>query len=34
MPDRTVIEWDKDDIDALGMLENRRARAGNAHLHP
>jgi len=21
MPDRTVIEWDKDDIDALGMLK-------------
>ncbi|MFB0986448.1 MAG: hypothetical protein QMB94_09120, partial [Phycisphaerales bacterium] len=20
MPDRTVIEWDKDDIDAMGML--------------
>jgi error-prone DNA polymerase len=21
MPDRTVIEWDKDDIDALGLLK-------------
>ena len=21
MPDRTVIEWDKDDLDALGILK-------------
>ena len=21
MPDRTVIEWDKDDLDALGLLK-------------
>ena len=27
MPDRTVIQWDKDDLDALGTAEGRRARA-------
>ncbi len=21
MPDRTVIQWDKDDIDTLGLME-------------
>ena len=34
MEDRTVIEWDKDDLDALGPAESRRAGLGHAHLHP
>ena len=34
MEDRTVICWDKDDIDALGHPQGRRAGAGHAHLHP
>jgi hypothetical protein len=27
MPDRTVIQWDKDDLDDLGIAQGRRARA-------
>lgn len=34
MEDRTCIEWNKDDIDALGFSEDRCAGAGYAHLHP
>ena len=34
MEDRTFIEWDKDDLDALGLLEGRCARPRHAHLHP
>ena len=34
MEDRTVIEWDKDDLDALGPAESRCARPRHAHLHP
>ena len=33
MEDRTVIEWDKDDIDVLGMLKSRRAFSRHAHLY-
>ena len=32
--DRTFIEWDKDDIAALGTAEGRRAGARHADLHP
>ena len=34
MDDRTFIEWDKDDVDALEHDEGRRAGAGHADLHP
>jgi error-prone DNA polymerase len=34
MDDRTVIEWDKDDIDAMGMLKVDVPGAGHAHVHP
>ena len=34
MDDRTFIEWDKDDVDALQHDEGRRAGAGHADLHP
>ena len=34
MKDRTFIEWDKDDIDALRHHEGRRAGARHADLHP
>ena len=34
MEDRTFIEWDKDDVDALQHDEGRRAGAGHADLHP
>ncbi len=34
MPDRTFLEWDKDDIDALRHDEGRCAGAGHAELHP
>ena len=34
MEDRTFIEWDKDDVDALAYDEGRRAGAGHADLHP
>ena len=34
MEDRTFIEWDKDDIDALKHDEGRRAGAGHADRHP
>ena len=34
MDDRTIIEWDKDDLDALEHAEGRRARARHADLHP
>ena len=33
MADRQVIEWDKDDIDALKLHEGRRARPRHARLH-
>ena len=33
MDDRQIIEWDKDDIDALKLHEGGRARAGHARLH-
>ena len=34
MDDRTVIEWDKDDLDALGILKVDVLGARHAHLHP
>ena len=34
MEDRTVICWDKDDIDSLRHSEGRCAQPRNAHLHP
>ncbi len=34
MDDRTFIEWDKDDIDALGLMKVDVLGAGDAHLHP
>ena len=34
MDDRTFIEWDKDDVDALEHDEGRCAGAGHADLHP
>ena len=34
MEDRTCIEWNKDDIDALGLYENRCAGIGYAYLYP
>ena len=34
MADRTVIEWDKDDIDALGILKVDVLGARHADLHP
>ena len=34
MPDRTVIQWDKEDIEALGLLKNRYSGPGNADRHP
>ena len=34
MEDRTVICWDKDDIDALGILKVDVLALGHAHLHP
>ena len=30
MPERSVIQWDKDDLEALGSAEGRRARARHA----
>jgi error-prone DNA polymerase len=30
MPDRTVIQWDKDDLDAAGPAQGRRAGPGHA----
>ena len=33
MDDRQVIEWDKDDIDALKVHEGRRAGSRDARLH-
>ena len=34
MEDRTVIAWDKDDIDALGIFKVDVLALGHAHLHP
>ena len=34
MEDRTFIEWDKDDIDALGMMKVDVLALGHADLHP
>ena len=34
MEDRTVICWDKDDIDTLGILKVDVLALGHAHLHP
>ena len=34
MEDRTVVEWDKDDLDALRHAQGRRAGARHADLHP
>ena len=31
MDERTIVEWDKDDLDALGDPEDRRAGARHAH---
>ena len=31
MDDRTVIQWDKDDLDAVGLLKVDMPRAGHAH---
>ena len=31
MPDRTVIEWDKDDLDELGILKVDCLAPGHAH---
>ena len=32
MEDRTVIEWDKDDIDAIGILKVDVLGAGDAYV--
>ena len=32
MADRTTVEWDKDDLDALGIPQDRRSRARHAEL--
>ena len=34
MPDRTVIQWDKDDLDALGLLKVDVLGARHALVHP
>ena len=34
MPDRTVIQWDKDDLDALGLLKVDVLGLGHALVHP
>ena len=34
MPDRTVVQWDKDDLDALGILKVDCPGAGHADGHP
>ncbi len=34
MEDRTCIEWNKDDIDALGFLKVDVLALGDAYLHP
>ena len=34
MEDRTIVEWDKDDLDALGMLKVDVLGARHAVLHP
>ena len=31
MPDRTVIQWDKDDVEAIGPVQGRPARPRRAH---
>jgi len=33
MPDRSVIQWDKDDLDAVGLLESGCAGPGHAQRH-
>ena len=34
MKDRSVIQWDKDDLDALGLLEGRHPRHRHAERDP
>ena len=34
MPDRTVIQWDKDDLEALGLLKIDLLALGMLHLRP
>ena len=34
MEDRTCIEWNKDDIDALGFMKIDVAGPRHAHLYP
>ena len=34
MPGRSVIQWDKDDLDALGLLKVDCLALGHAHRHP
>ncbi len=34
MPERTVIQWDKDDLEDLQAAEGGCAGAGHAHRHP
>ena len=34
MPDRTFVEWDKDDLDALGILKIDVLGLGDVELHP
>jgi DNA polymerase III alpha subunit len=34
MEDRTMVEWDKDDLEALGHPEDRHPGARHADLHP
>ena len=34
MPERTVIQWDKDDLDALGLLKVDVLALGHALVHP
>ena len=33
MPDRSIIQWDKDDLESLGLLQGRCTGAGHAHRH-
>ncbi len=34
MVDRTIIQWDKDDLETLGLLKVDCLGVGHAHLHP
>jgi error-prone DNA polymerase len=34
MPDRTIIQWDKDDLETMKPAQGRLPGAGHADLHP